>query len=472
MSIRMTKKKYFGAALAAMVIIVFTLIPGSETGLTHQALAALGVFIGALILWMLDVMPMGLVGCLCMVLLPLTGAQEMGPTMISFSTVSVLFIFGTFGITVAMKNSTIPKRITSKIVVLAKGKTSTIIMLMTLATGLVSSFMSSSATMVMFWQFSNALLLALGASPEEEGDLKNLGRALALSAPIAAGTGGFITPAGTPGNIIIMGLLEQMGYPITFAQWTVIAAPLGIIALFIIGFTLGRVFKSKNLSEEQTNSLQEEVGSLPPLTKNEKLTIAIIAAMIIMWFLGSWIPLLNVAVVAIIGLAVFFLTDVINMETFAPECNLNTVLLMGTAPAIAGALASTGALEVIVTGIFSGGVFQTMNGIVLLIIVSLVLMVLRAFMPTPAAFASLFIPLMATIASITTTNPYLMFMVAAFWGPTDMLLVYTEPIFLLTYAEGYYTQGDLLKFGIAPSIIIAAIVALLVTPLCSLAGLI
>jgi len=474
MSTGMTKKKYLGALIAFLLILVFAFLPGSATegGMSHEAFTALGIFLAALVLWMLDVMPMGIVGCLCMILLPLLKAQSLPETIGSFSTASVLFIVGTFGITAAMKNSTIPQRITNFVVRVAKGKTKTIIMLLTIATGLISSFMSSSATMIMFWSFSSALLVALGVSADQNSELKSFGKALAISAPVAAGTGGFITPAGTPGNIIIMGLLEQMGYPITFAQWTIIAAPLGIVALIIIGFFLGRVFKSPNLTREQMDKLEKETGNLPPLTRNEILTIVIIAAMIVMWFLGSWITILNVAVVAILGLSLFFLCDVLDMKKFAPECNLNTVLLMGTAPAIAATLASTGALAVIVTGVFSGAVFQSMNGIILLVLVSLILMILRAFMPTPAAFASLFIPLMATIAGLTGGNPFLLFMVASFWGPTDMLLIYTEPIFLPTYAEGYYTEKDLLKFGIIPSVILAVLVAVLVSPLCSIAGLI
>ncbi len=468
------KKKIIGAVLAVAFIVVFALIPGDENALTHEAYGAIGIFLAAIVMWMLEVLPMSLVGSLAIILMPIVGVMDFKTAIANFSVSSVFFIFGSFGITTAMKNSTIPLRITNLVLKLSKGKTGTIILLMTLATGLVSSFMSSTATAIMFYTFSKGLLDMLGADPKAKGtDLNKLGKALGLSAPVAAGIGGFITPAGTPGNIIIMDLLAQLGTEVTFAQWTIIAAPLGIIALLVVGVWLGIAFKTAPLTQEQMGVVSSNFQSVGNLTAKEMKAICVIVLMIVAWFSGTWIPILNTGTVAILGLTLMFFPgiDVLNWEEFKPEANINIVLMMGTAPAVSSALTATGALAYIITAVFSGGVFSAMNGLLLLFIISTLVCVLRAFVPTPAAVASLFIPLMYTISGLVGMNPVVLCMIPAFWGPAAMLLIYTEPIFLYSYGDGYYSETDLLRGGGVPSLIMVVVTAILMMPLVSLAGL-
>ena len=47
-------------------------------------------------------------------------------------------------------------------------------------------------------------------------------------------------------------------------------------------------------------------------------------------------------------------------------------------------------------------------------------------------------------------------MTASFWAATALLLIHTEPIYLISYKEGYFREADLLRVGVVPSLVLSA----------------
>lgn len=256
MKIVSKKKQIIGFIIALSAILIFTILPGSEDGLSHQALMAVGLFIAAVVMWMTEVFPLALSSAVIVCLYPLMGVMDFRTAISGFSAAGMLFIFGTFAITAAMRASTLPLRITNFAIKLAKGNSKKMILTFCLATGLVSSFMSSTAVCVMFWMFANTLLKTMNV---EKGK-SNLARALAITVPVAAGVGGFMTPAGTPGNVLLMDFMAQNGVEITFTQWTIIGLPLGLICLLIFAFWAGHVFKPEEVTEEAKQAISNRVA--------------------------------------------------------------------------------------------------------------------------------------------------------------------------------------------------------------------
>ena len=468
MKTKASHKRAIGLIIAAAFIIVFAVLPGSESGLTHAGFSAIGLFCAAIILWMLDVFPMAISAAIIVVLFPLFGIMTFKEAVAGFSTSSVIFIFGTFAITAAMKASSIPLRITALAIKFSKGNAKRLILAFCLAAGLISSFMSSTAVCVMFWMFANTILKVMQVKRGES----NLGRALAITVPVAAGVGGFMTPAGTPGNILMIDFMAQYGYEISFSQWTLIAFPIGLLTLIVFALWIGRVFEPEGVSQMAQDSITDKVREAGSWDARDYKTLAIIAAMIVMWFMGSWVPYLNTATVAVIGMTVMFLPgiDILDWNKMKEDANTNILLMMGLAPIISSALSSTGALDYIVGRIFGGGMFSNMNGFILLVVVIALVCILRAFIPTPAAVVSLLGPLMYTIAQLTGANPVVLFLSVSFWGAAAMLLLYTEPIFFFSFAEGYFTEKDLLKSGWLPCAVMSIAAAVLIPLLAAVAG--
>ena len=95
---------------------------------------------------------------------------------------------------------------------------------------------------------------------------------------------------------------------------------------------------------------------------------------------------------------------------------------------------------------------------IMFIAIAVVICVMRAFIPTTTAVIALFVPLLQSIAGITGASLPALLFIPAFWGPAALLLCYTEPIYLITFGEKYYTEGNLLKAGWLPSLVLACVI--------------
>lgn len=107
------------------------------------------------------------------------------------------------------------------------------------------------------------------------------------------------------------------------------------------------------------------------------------------------------------------------------------------------------------------GVFANLGGMnlfLMMFVVGVVVCVIRAFIPTAPAIVALFAPLLLPLAAVTAATPTAVMVLPAFWACTPLLL-WIEPIYLFSYGNGYYTPGQLLKWGWIPSLIMSVILA-------------
>ena len=212
-----TKKKVIGVIVAVALIVITAVMPVPE-GATREGLLSLGVFGGALALWICNSMPMSVSAFGMMALMPLLGVMTLNDVFLQFGGTAFFFAIATFAVSIALENTTIPLRICHALTSKTKSNPAALVIAMMFACGIVSAFMSNLATCIVFLSISPGLLEANNTKPGES----NLGRCLMIGVPAAAGIGGLMTPAGTPGNALIIGLLQsQAGIDITFLQWLV-----------------------------------------------------------------------------------------------------------------------------------------------------------------------------------------------------------------------------------------------------------
>ena len=460
------KKGVFGLILSAVIILTFSLLKAPD-GMSPEGMKAIGLFLGALVLWVLEVMPMTISTMVLICLMPLLGVMTFNQAIGNFGIGTALFIMATGGITTIIRNSTIPLRITSWIMKITKGNTRRMVFYFGIACSLLSGVMSSLATCALFFTFALMLLKANSCEPRKS----NLGRCLMIVLPACCGIGGFLTPAGTPGNIVLMEMMEKMGITVTFAQWCVIGIPLGLFSTVLFAWFLPLVFKPENISEESRQALIDQAAALPKLTAKEIKSIIVIAVMIVFWFLGSWVSYFSTTVVALLGMGLMFLPgmDLLTWKEFSDDNNWNLVFVMGSVSILMVGVTSTGAMDWIAAKLFSN--IGLLPVTVMFIAIAVVICVMRAFIPTTTAVIALFVPLLTSIASITGASLPALLFIPAFWGPAALLLCYTEPIYLITFGERYYSAGDLLKAGILPSLFLSVVLGVTLPWLVQIAGI-
>lgn len=448
-------KALVGFALAVIIVII-TQVIGLPEGVSREGLSALGIFLAAIVLWITESLPMCVTTFVCMAIIPYFGIMDLNTVLGSFGGSAFFFVIATFAITQAIAKTTIPLRISCKLLELSKGNSARLIIGFMFACAITSSIMSNLSTCILYLSLVMALLKANGCKPGKS----NLGKCLMITIPASAGVGGLITPAGTPGNVMVLSMLEEVGINVSFLQWTLIFAPLVIITVLVCGIWITRIFKPEPITDSAIQEIKQQKVEAGPLTAKEKKAVFIVLVMVVLWFAGTWVPALNTTVVALIGMACLFFPgiEVLSWNEYSKETNWNIIFAIGSIGVLIKGLTITGIMDTIVNSVFSG--ITGWSVFALFLFVGVIVCIIRAFVPTAPAIIALFGVPLISIAAMTGYSTVALIAIPAFWACTPMLLWF-EPIFLFTYGEGYYKPFDVLKYGSVPSIILIFIMTLL-----------
>lgn len=449
------RKRIIGLVIAVVLIAAFVLIPPFE-GLTEEGMASIGIFIGAIVLFVAQVAPLA-VSCLTlMVLLPFFNITTLTQIWADFGGTSFFFVFFCFGVTGALSQTTIPMRISAWITRLSKGNPKVLVFGFTFAVCAMSGFLSNFATLIMFYGIVMMFLKLCGRRPGES----NLGKCLMIALPAAAGTGGFISPAGSPGNLIALSLMEAQGATVTFLDWFLMCTPFALLICLFLCIALCILFKPEPLPAEAAQAVLDRRAELGPMDRKERSAIVIIAVTVLLWFASTWFPVLNTTVVAACAFFLMFMPgiDLMNWKAYVQEADWNLLFMVGSVAITMGCVNNTGAMTWVMNKLFSG--LDGMPVVLVFLLVGFVIAALRVFIPTAPSVAAIFVPVLIGISQIIGGHMVALCMIPVFWSGAAMLLVYTEPIFIYTFGAGYYKAGDLFKAGIGPSLLMVVIIAL------------
>lgn len=313
-------RKWFRLGTSIVLPLIFLLIPtdgyGIE-GLTVVQHRVIVLFVIAATFWILEPIPIYATSILVILIeliwisdqgfLPFrNGSEESFGQLLSYrailevfgSPILILFLGGFFLARAATKYRLDINL--ARVLLKPMGTKPTTIMLgLMLITAVLSMFMSNTATTAMVLSI---LMPILAGMPK--GDSGRTG--LALSIPLAANVGGFGTPIGTPPNAILLEYLPP-GVTMDFSTWMAFGVPLVLVLLFIGWFLLRSLypFASDHMELDLKGTFQRS-----PKAWVVYITFSIT---ILLW-LTDFLHGMNTYVVAVIPLAVFLATDVLNKE--------------------------------------------------------------------------------------------------------------------------------------------------------------
>ena len=221
-------------------------------GLSLAGHLAMSIFLLAAVFWMFETIPIYstsiLVILLEVVLLSAEGlvfngsfnAENYSPTAytVFLSTLAnpiIILFLGGFVLADASVKYNFDKYLTRKLLTPFGSNPKYIILGLMLVTGLLSAFMSNTATTAMM--ITVVIPIIAGLQP---GDPARISMALCI--PFAANIGGMATPIGTPPNAVVIAALNQTGKGITFSEWMVYALPLTLIMILFTWFLLLKLY--------------------------------------------------------------------------------------------------------------------------------------------------------------------------------------------------------------------------------------
>ncbi|MBI4442938.1 MAG: SLC13 family permease [Acidobacteria bacterium] len=272
--------------------LIFVLVLSSPT-LEHVSpigMRSLAVFAWAVIWWVTEAIPIPATAVLIFPLIVVCGIWPYPKAFGYWSHWAVMFLIGAFIIGHAMQVHGLTRRfglalISSRLV---GGKPWRLLVFYLAGVVIVTAFMSNVVTTVLFLSIGFGLLEALKIKPGSRYAM-----ALFLGIAWAANIGGVITPAGSPTNLIAIGLVERIDYHIGYLQWVLASLPFALLQLMFMFLLLRLFLPREELKREISQvSILEEYRHLGPFSRGEKYATAALVVAVVLWAMPDMSPVL------------------------------------------------------------------------------------------------------------------------------------------------------------------------------------
>ncbi len=461
----MTEKIKLFLPLAIVVflwLIPSTWIPISNlTVIEHRVIC---LFLLAALYWILEPIPVYTTSVLIIVLLLVLcsdkglylfktagGAAGYGTElsyreiMATFASPIILLFLGGFFLAMAATKFRLDLNL-ARIMLQPFGKDPKWIMLgLMIITAIFSMFMSNTATTAMMIAIVTPVVAVF--HPEDKGQI-----AILLSIPFAANVGGLGTPIGTPPNAIALKYLTGEN-AVSFGEWMVFAVPFVIVMLLFTWMLL--LFMYKPTAKEVALNIESK------FLKNWKAyTVYITFTGTILLWLTDRFHGMNSYVIAMIPVAVFSVTQIINKEDLK-RISWDVLWLVAGGIALGTAMEKSGLSSNLIASI----PFATYPPLLIVFLFTFVTLLMGTFMSHTAA-ANLILPIVAALgANLETLFPYggskMLVLAATFAASLAMALVISTPPNAIAYSSGKIESRQLLVPGAIIGVVGLAAVYLL-----------
>ena len=437
------KAKQAIGLIAAVIVLLFTIFSPPLFGLSEIAFNTLGILLIGLILWILEIVPLSVTAMLVMILQPLFGVNTLATAFANFANPVVFFVIASFAISLAITETPLAQRLIKALLKTSGNSVSKIIFVFMISTALLSAIMSNVPVTSLFM----GLALGLLARMEMGVERSIFGKVIMISIPFAGMIGGIMTPVGSSINILTLNLLqEHSGITVSFLQWMLYGVPVTIFLIPICWFILLKVFKPKDLEQQVINGFLDADDVPAKMSTQEKKVLVIISAVIILWIASSWVPMLDLTLVAMAGMILFFMPgiNVLKWNEFSHNVSWNAVIMIGGVISI-GQAAIKAELGDWFINLFMARLVA-LDLFILLLVIGIFVSLLKLAIPIAPAIITILVAPLYGLAMMMDISPILLFMPLAFTGGA-CLLVPLDAVPLITYSQGYYNMRDMFVSG-------------------------
>jgi len=464
--VRQIKRTLFlilGPALFGLVTFM-----GPPEGMSLEALHVFACTMWIAVWWITEAIPISVTALLPIILFPLTGALDLSATTASFGHKYIFLYLGGFMLAIAIEKWNLHRRISLHIIRIIGTRVNTIILGFMIATAFMSMWISNTATSVMMLPIGLAIVKEFKKdTPGNPADGEKFGKAVMLAIAYSASIGGFATIIGTPPNLVLVGILEEIyNAKITFFQWFIFGLPLSLLLLFICWQYLIRSafrFELKSLpgGREHIKNLLTALGKI---SKEEKMIAIVFASTALLWITRSllepFIPGLDDTIIALVaGTSLFIIPSrdktkkLITWED-CKEIPWGIILLFGGGLSLAKGFSETGLAEWIALQLTS---LQGLS-LVLLILVLVASVNFLTEMTSNLATTAMLLPVLAPMALALNLHPYMIMVSVTISASCAFMLPVATPPNAVVFGSGFLRIPDMARSGIWMNLISILIV--------------
>ena len=384
----------------------------------------------------------------------------------------IIFLFmGGFMLALAIEKWNLHRRIALNIVRLTGTSGNRIVLGFILATGLLSMWLSNTATTMMMLPIALSVIHVMSENKSGNGSIKNFSAALLLSIAYASNIGGISTIIGTPPNVAYVGYIENTYKTnIDFVDWMLLCTPLAIVLLGCLYIVLVKfVFPNHIKSNSSTHNLIEsELKNLDTFSVNEKRVLVIFLSTVFLWITKDIINnsqthfKLDDAMIAVAGAVALFICPAKNSESkFILEWKdtqkmaWGILLLFGGGLTLAAALERAGLIQQLGQWLaqFSG------NHFVLVLTISFSSLFISELMSNIAQVI-VFTPVVSSLADAINMNPLLLGIPMTLAASCASMLPMGTPPNAIVFSSGKIELRQMIKAGFIMNIISVILITL------------
>lgn len=464
------RNQFIGLAIAVSLFILFYFFNPLNLTFTQTKVLAVAAFM--ITLWVTDALPMPVVALIPMVLFPLLNITTVQEAAAPYADRIIFLFMGGFMLGLAIEKWQLHKRIALNIVKVTGTSGNRIILGFILSTGLLSMWLSNTATTMMMFPIAASVIAVMKENHKGEGNFQYFAICIMLAIAYSSNFGGIATIIGTPPNVAYVAQLEKYyGYTFSFSKWMIICTPLALLLLFTLYMVMTRVlYPNKIQSSEATQVLiKKELADLGKMTTAEKRTGIIFLLTAFLWIFKDIINAtgyikLDDTMIALAGATMLFIVPSGKKESDifllkwedTQKMAWGILILFGGGISLASQLEKAGLIELLGANIAE---YAGDNLFLLIFSIALISIFLSEVMSNVAQVI-VFAPVVAGMADALQMNPILLGLPMALGASCASMLPMGTPPNAIVFASGHLRLKDMVKTGFVMNIVAVILITL------------
>lgn len=467
-------------SLIAGVLISLFLYFANPFHVSESAARVLAVAGLMITWWVTEALPMPVVALLPLILFPLFGIKNIKDTAASYGNEVIFLFMGGFMLGLAIEKWNLHRRIALNIVAMTGTSGNRIILGFILATGMLSMWLSNTATTMMMFPIALSVVHVMKENKEEGGNYSHFNLCLMLAIAYASNFGGIATIVGTPPNVQFVGYFEKKyNISIDFVDWMLICTPLAFLLMLSLYFISTRLLFPNRIkrSEAAGKHIREELLLLGRLGTAEKRVLFIFICTALLWIFRKvindnqpWFSL-DDNMIAIMGAVALFICpagqlpkkeenrenkkeNILEWEDTS-KMAWGILLLFGGGITLADALEKAGLIQQLGNwlALYAG------SGIALVFAVVVISIFISEVMSNVAQVI-VFSPVVCSLADSIGMNPLLLGLPMTLAASCASMLPMGTPPNAIVFASGHIKLKQMLKAGLAMNLVAIILITL------------
>jgi len=421
--------------------------------------------------WVLEALPMPVVALLPLILFPLLKIASMEEASAPYANPVIFLFMGGFMLGLAIEKWNLHRRIALNIIRLTGTSGNRIVLGFILATGLLSMWLSNTATTMMMFPIALSVIHVMKENNKGDGNIANFSLTIMLAIAYASNIGGIATIIGTPPNVAYVAYIEKKyAYNVDFLRWMMICTPLAIVLLISLYWVMVKwLFPNRIKSDFATKQLiKDELAELGPVSINEKRVLVIFICTALLWITKDIINVtqsffrLNDTIIAVIGAVALFICpangnkgDSILEWDDTKKMAWGILILFGGGISLANGLENAGLMQLLGQWLsqFAGNEFM------LVLVVTIVTIFLSEVMSNVAQVI-VFAPVVSSLADAIGMNPLLLGIPMTLAASCASMLPMGTPPNAIVFASGHIKLKQMTKAGFVMNMVAVILITL------------